>query len=131
METEIKTCMVEVEAMDLEANPEEMKSITVYEEVLKEEATVKTVRALKKWCGDRQLAESCHQKLRKRTQGNSGSLKKLATTCREMTHHDIPVWHKGHCCQGQGCAKNPERTDVQEETLDETRRRQRNKGLRL
>jgi hypothetical protein len=44
------------EATDLEENPEDLKSVAVYEEVHKEEAAVKTVRALKKLYGDRHLA---------------------------------------------------------------------------
>jgi hypothetical protein len=48
VEAEIKTCLVKVEAAYLEANPEEIKSLAVREEVPTEVATVKTVRALKK-----------------------------------------------------------------------------------
>jgi hypothetical protein len=42
--------------MDLEANPEETVSEAMQEEVPKEEVTMKPVRALKKWHGDRYLA---------------------------------------------------------------------------
>jgi hypothetical protein len=35
----------------MEANPDEMKSLTVHEEVFKEEARVKSSGALKKWLG--------------------------------------------------------------------------------
>jgi hypothetical protein len=37
---------------NMEANPEEMKSVAVHEEVPKEEAAVETVRALNKLYGD-------------------------------------------------------------------------------
>jgi hypothetical protein len=59
----MKTCQVEVEATDLEANPEDKESVVVHEEVLKEEVTVKTVRALKEQYGDWHLAVGCHQQL--------------------------------------------------------------------
>jgi hypothetical protein len=56
---EMRTCLVEVEATDLEANPEEKESVVVHEEVLKEEAAVKTVRALKEQYGGWHLAVGC------------------------------------------------------------------------
>jgi hypothetical protein len=68
-----------------EPNSEEMKFEAVHEEIPKEEATVKSLGALKKWHGDRHLAVGCHKKLKRRTQGNSGSQKKLAATRRGMT----------------------------------------------
>jgi hypothetical protein len=46
--------------MDLEANSEDMKSVAVHEEVPKEEAAVKTVRALKKQHGNWHLATGSH-----------------------------------------------------------------------
>jgi hypothetical protein len=49
-----------IEAMT-EANPEELKSVAVHEEVRKEEATLTTVRALKKRYGDRHLAVGCRR----------------------------------------------------------------------
>jgi hypothetical protein len=49
-------------ALDLEANPVEIKSEAVQEEDPKEKAAVKTVRPLKKQHGDRHLAAShCSQ----------------------------------------------------------------------
>jgi hypothetical protein len=71
-------------------------------EVFKEEATVKTVGALKKWHRDRHLAIRRCSQLKKQTQGNSGSRKKLSTTSKGMTHHARlaqhgMAWHKGHC----------------------------------
>jgi hypothetical protein len=43
----------------MEANPEEMKSLTVHEEVPKEEAAVETFGALKEWYGDWHPAVGC------------------------------------------------------------------------
>jgi hypothetical protein len=45
-EAEIKTCLVGVEAMDLEKNPEEKEIVAEQRHVPKEEAAVKTVGAL-------------------------------------------------------------------------------------
>jgi hypothetical protein len=80
----------------MEANPEEMKSEVDHEEVPKEEATVKRVRALKKRLEDRHLAVGCHVQLRKWTQADGGSWKKLATTHRGVTCCAGVVWYKGH-----------------------------------
>jgi hypothetical protein len=59
----------------METNPEEMKSVAEHEEVPKEEATVKSVRALKKRHGDQSQPK-------KRTQGYGGSWKKLVAAHR-------------------------------------------------
>jgi hypothetical protein len=45
---ETKTFPVDVEVVDLEANPEGKETVAEQQDVPKEEATVKTVRALKK-----------------------------------------------------------------------------------
>jgi exopolyphosphatase/pppGpp-phosphohydrolase len=86
----------------MKANPDELKSVEVHEEVPKEEATVETFRALKEWYEDRHLAIRCRCQTNKQTQGSGGSWKKLAATCRGMTRHALPAQHKGHCHQGQG-----------------------------
>jgi hypothetical protein len=52
---------------------EEMKSVAVHEEVPKEEATVKPVRAPKKQHRGRHLAAGCHEKPKEHTWGNGGS----------------------------------------------------------
>jgi hypothetical protein len=115
----------------LEANPEEIES----EAVPKEKAAVETVRALKKRHRDWHLATRRHGQPKKQTQGNGGSQKKLAVVYREMTRYAIPAQHKDHCCQGQrkgqGCTKNPENMDVQEETLGKTGRHHWNKEPEL
>jgi hypothetical protein len=53
--TEIKTGQEEVMAVDLEAIPEEAEVVTERQKFPKGEAAVKTVRALKKLCGDQHL----------------------------------------------------------------------------
>jgi hypothetical protein len=77
-------------------------SIEVHEEVPKEEAAVKTVRALTKQYGDRHLATGHTQQLKKQTQGDSGSQKKLAAAHRWMTHCAIPAPCKAYNRQGPG-----------------------------
>jgi hypothetical protein len=79
-----------------------IESVAVHKEVPKEEAAVKTVRAQKKLYGDRHLAIGRCRQLRKWTQGDGGSRKKLAAARRGMTHRAIPAWHKGHGHRGPG-----------------------------
>jgi hypothetical protein len=86
----------------MEANPEEIKSKVVYEEVPKEHAAVKPVRALNKWYLGQNLAAERHQKLKERTRGNCGSRKKLAATHRRMTCCAGVARRKGHGHQGHG-----------------------------
>jgi hypothetical protein len=96
----MEVCLGKAEAMNLEGNPEEKQSKAEHEEVPKEEATVKTVRALKKRHGDWHLDVRHHGQLKKWTQDNGGSRKKLTATCRGMTCCTISARHKGHCYQG-------------------------------
>jgi hypothetical protein len=109
----------------------ELEFVAVYEEVFKEEAAVKHVRALRKWHGDQNLAMRCRGQPKKQTQVDGGSWKKLAAACRGMTLRAIPARHKGHCCQGKGCTKNPEKMDIREETSGDTGRHHWNKEPRF
>jgi hypothetical protein len=52
----MEACLGNAVATDLEANPGEVESQAVHDEVLKEEAAMKTVIALKKRHGDRHIA---------------------------------------------------------------------------
>jgi hypothetical protein len=80
----------------------QIESEAEHEEVPKQEAAVKPVRALKKWHGDQNLALGSHQKLKKRTQGSGGSQKKIYATCTGMTNHAGVAGCKRHGHQGQG-----------------------------
>jgi hypothetical protein len=91
----MEACLGKMEATDREANPEEMKSIVVYE-VSEEEAAVEMIGALK----DQHLAVRCHGQLKKWTKGSGWTWKMLAAACREMTCPAIPAWSKGHGHQG-------------------------------
>jgi hypothetical protein len=44
--------------------------------------------------------------------------------------HAMPAWQEGHCCEGQGCTKNPKMMDICEGVLGKCERKQRYKGLR-
>jgi hypothetical protein len=55
----------------------ETESVAVHEEVPKNEAAVKTVRALKKRYGNLHLDVKCRRQLQNRVQGDGGSRKKL------------------------------------------------------
>jgi hypothetical protein len=118
------------EATYSEANPEEIESIALHEEVPKEEAVVETFGALKKRHGDGYPAVGRGQKPKKRIQSNGGSRKKLAATCRMMTLSVIAARRKGHGRQGQGSTRKPERTGIRGETSEETGRQQGNKEPR-
>jgi hypothetical protein len=110
VEAEIKTCLVDMKTTDLEANPEERKTVVEQQEALKVEAAVKTFGALKKRHGDRHLAIGRRRKPKKRTQGDGWSRKKLVTASRLMTRRAIPALHKRHCRQEQGKDKTVPRT---------------------
>lgn len=77
-----------------EPTSEEIESVMELEGVPKEEATMKHVRALKKWHGNWNLALGHLGQLKKWTQGNGGFWEKLAAACRGMTHCAIPTWHR-------------------------------------
>jgi hypothetical protein len=79
----------------MEANLEEMKSVAVHTEVPKEEAALKTVRALKERYGVWHLTVEHRRQPKKWTQGNGGSQKKLAAACKGMTYCAGVAWHKG------------------------------------
>jgi hypothetical protein len=97
----METCLGNMEAMDLETSPEEKESVAVHEEIPKEEAIVERFGAWKQH-RNRHLAIRRRGRLKKQIQGNGGSWKKLASTCRGMIHHAIPARHKGHGHQGPG-----------------------------
>jgi hypothetical protein len=137
-------CLGKKEPIDLEANPEDIECEAVHEEVPKEEVTVKNARALKKWHGDRHLAVRRCSQLRKWTQDNCGSRKKLAATNRGMIHRAGAAWHKGcrymtngqtetmeNADQRQCCKGNLEKMNIRKETLGKTRRHPWNKKPRL
>jgi hypothetical protein len=117
------------------------------QEVPKEGAILKTVRALKKQYGDLCLPIGHHWQLQNWTQGDGGSWKKLAPICRRMTCGAGVAWYKGRSMQsyrtdgwtdmmekldqGQDCTKNPKRMNVWEETWGRTGRHQWNKDQSL
>jgi hypothetical protein len=79
----------------METNPEEMQSEAVHEEVLKEEASVKSFGAMKKWHRGQNVAAGSYRKPKEQTQGNGGSRKKLAVAHRGMTRCAKVAWCKG------------------------------------
>jgi hypothetical protein len=86
---EIKTDLEKADAMEFQANPEEIESEHL--KVCKEEAAEKTIRALEDEYGDQQLAIGRHQQPKKWTKNNDGSQKKLAVACRQMTSSAVPA----------------------------------------
>jgi hypothetical protein len=82
--------------------PVEMAKIVAHPEVPNEETEVETVRALEDRYGKWHLAVQRQRQMKKQTQDDGGSRKKLAAACRQMTHFSIPTLCKGHGCQGPG-----------------------------
>jgi hypothetical protein len=109
-----------------EANPEGTKSTMEHEEVPKEESAVKTARALKKRYGDQHIAVGHHRQLKKWSQADGGSQKKLAAAHRQMTRHAIPTRDTIIRDHAQTVLyKEPLKTNVWEETSGATRIRYR------
>jgi hypothetical protein len=114
----------------------EMESEAEHEEVLKEEAAVEAYGALKERYGDRHLAVGRRQQLKKRSQGDGGSRKKLAAARRGMTRRAIPAPRMGHGRQGPG-RDNVARGTLKGRTFGKRHRAQpewnngiRNRGLK-
>jgi hypothetical protein len=77
-----------------------MKSAAVCEVVPKEQATVETFGAMKKWYGSQHLAIRHHGQPKKQTQGKGESQKKLTAACRGMTCQAGVAQRKG--CSHKG-----------------------------
>jgi hypothetical protein len=92
---DIKACLEEAGACLESKVPTsvEIESVAMYEEVPKEEATVKTARALKERYGNQHVALGHGLQLKKRAQGEPR--RKLATACRGVTCHARAACHKG------------------------------------
>jgi hypothetical protein len=89
------SCLGKTEATDLEANAEEMQSVAVHEAVPKEDAAVKTGRALNKRHRGRHLAAGRRRQPKDRTKGKGGCRKKLAAALRGTTRRAGAAWRKG------------------------------------
>jgi hypothetical protein len=126
---ETRACQEATEACleSKEPTSVETESVAEHQEVPKEEAAVKTARALLKRHGDRHLDVGRREKPRKRTQGDGGYRKKFVAACRGMTRRAITARRKGHCCQGQGKDKAVPRT--QKGRKFGTRRRAKLEGI--
>jgi hypothetical protein len=72
-------------ATETEPDPGMMKSIEEHEEIPKEDAAVMSVRGLRERRNVCSLAAERRQKMRERTQGYSGSRRKLAAACRKVS----------------------------------------------
>jgi hypothetical protein len=96
-----------MEATDLKANPEEMESESEHGEVPKKDAAVKRVKGRKKQQRDWHLAAGQCGEPKELTQGDCVSQRKLATTCRKVSHRATvarrkrnvfrKIWTLGNC----------------------------------
>jgi hypothetical protein len=87
--------VTEVYPEKMKENPEEMKSVAEHQEVSKEEAAIGTIGALEDRYGKQHLPVEHQRQLKKWTQGDGGSWKKLAASRRRMTCRGIPALCKG------------------------------------
>jgi hypothetical protein len=78
-----------MEATDLKASPEEMKSESEHLEVPKDDAVVKPVKGQKKRHRDWHQAAGRHGEPKELTRGDCGSQRKLAATCRKVSCHAV------------------------------------------
>jgi hypothetical protein len=99
LQKEMMACQEVMEAC-LESKEPTPMEVNVVAEVPKEEVEVETIGALEDRYGDQHLAVGRRRQLKRWTQGNGGSRKKLVTTCIRMTHHALPAWRKGHSHKG-------------------------------
>jgi hypothetical protein len=90
------------EATETCLESKEPTSVETESAAMHEEVAVKTVRALKKRYGDRQLAPGRRRQLKRRIQGDGGSRKTLAVARRRMTRRAITAQRKGHGRRGPG-----------------------------
>jgi hypothetical protein len=105
----------------------EMANVAVHPEITNEEGEVETVGKLQDWYGDRHLVVGHFWQLKKQTEGNGGSQKKLATVSRWMTYSVFLAWRKGCGHKGQMVEnrrqKSGSRTMLYEEPLKDIRLR--------
>jgi hypothetical protein len=105
MKTVSDTCLDK-----MEAKAGELQSVAVHQEVPKEEAAVKPIRALKKRYGERHLAVGRREKPKERTQGKGGVPEETGCRRRGKTRRAGVAQLKGHCLQGQCKDKDVEGT---------------------
>jgi hypothetical protein len=82
------------EATETEPDPGMMHSIEEHQEIPKDDAAVMPVGEPRKLCRVQSLATDCQQKQKERTQGNSGSRRKLAAACRKVFRRAKVAWRK-------------------------------------
>jgi hypothetical protein len=92
VQSELDETTICQQAMETEPNPGMMQSKEEHQEIPKEEAAVMLVGELRKQCRDCSLAVERCQKRKEGTRGNSGTRRKLVTTCRKVSCRVKVVW---------------------------------------
>jgi hypothetical protein len=77
-----------------ELNLEDMESEVEYWEVPMEDVAVKSSGTIKKWRRGQHLVAGRCGEPKEVTRGTCGSRKKLAATCRKVSHCARVAWHK-------------------------------------
>jgi hypothetical protein len=82
------------EAGETEPDLGMVQSIEEQQETPKEDAAVMPVRGPRMQRRVCSLSAECRQKMKERTQGNSGSRRKSASACRKVSRHAKVAWQK-------------------------------------
>jgi hypothetical protein len=101
------------------ANPVEMKSVAVPEEVHEKHAVVKPVGVLRKRHRGRNLAAGRHGEPKELARGICGSWRKLAAACMKVSRHARVTWCKRNIMRNKWTRVKAERGIGRVRTLRE------------
>jgi hypothetical protein len=96
-------------ATETKRNPGLMQSIEEHQEIPKGEAAVMPIGGPRERCRVCNLAAECHQKMKERTWGNSGSRRKSAAVCRKVSRRAKVAWRKRNSSGELGPRKTVDR----------------------
>jgi hypothetical protein len=94
MRSELDETSARNEATETDPDPGMTQSISEHQETPKEDAAVMPVGGPKKRCGIRNLAAESRQKLKERTQGYCGPMRKFAAACKKVSRRAQVAWRK-------------------------------------
>jgi hypothetical protein len=99
----MKACHEAMEADTEKTAPNSgmMHSTAEHQEACNEDAIVKPVEGWKKQHRGRNQAAGQRGELKELTQGDCGSQRELAATCRKVFHHARMAWYKGNFDSGK------------------------------
>jgi hypothetical protein len=86
--------LTETDTEKIQPNPRIMQSVAEHQEVLKEDAVMKTVEGWKQQHRGQKLAAGRRGGPKELTRGDCGSQRKLAAACRKVSRHATVAWRK-------------------------------------